>query len=73
VQSILRNRVREARGNAGLTQIALCELASIARQTLVVIERDNGYEPTAAVMGRLSDALGDPLLFWRETKEGTAA
>lgn len=69
MQTRLRNRVRAKRQEQGLTQRQLLERARIARQTLVVLERDNGYEPTAAVMGRLSDAMGDPDLFWREPIE----
>ncbi len=67
--SRLRNRVRTIRAERGLSQRELCRMASVSRQTLSVIERDDGYTPTAAVMGRLSDALGDTDLFWREEVE----
>jgi transcriptional regulator with XRE-family HTH domain len=68
VQTKLRNRVRAKRRERGLSQRQLVERASIARQTLVVLERDNGYEPTAAVMTALCDALGDTALFWWESE-----
>lgn len=61
-----RNRVRERREQAGLTQTELARRARVSRQTLSAIEKDDGYQPTAAVMGRLTDALADPRLFWRE-------
>jgi DNA-binding XRE family transcriptional regulator len=65
--SRLRNRVKSARVASGLSQRALAERASVSRQIIVLIERDDGYEPTTAVTGRLSDALGDMGLFWRES------
>ncbi len=71
MQTRLRNRVRQKRQERGLSQRGLVDRASIARQTLVVLERDNGYEPTAAVMTALCDALDDTALFWwdQETEE----
>jgi DNA-binding XRE family transcriptional regulator len=69
LQSILRNRLRETRRARGLSQRRLAKVAGVSRQIIVLIDRDDGYEPTAAVMGRLCDALGDMRLFWRERQE----
>lgn len=69
MQSRLRNRVRAVRIGRDLGHRELCRLAKVSHQTLTVIERDDGYEPTAAVMGRLCDALGATDLFWREEVE----
>lgn len=68
----LRNRVREARTAAGLTQEALARAAEISGQTLIDIERDAGHEPRASVQRRLCEALGDPALFWFERTESAA-
>lgn len=60
------NRLREARESAGLTQAALSEQATVSRATIILLERDTEYEPTAAVQRRLSTALGRTDLFWIE-------
>jgi len=60
------NRLREARQAAGLSQRELGALAGVSRPTVIGLERNDGYEPTAATMRKLSNALNDPGLFWRE-------
>lgn len=69
----LRNRVRAVRASRSITQADLAKAAQVSRQTLSDIEQDDGYEPIAAVMRRLSDALEDPELFWFEQADQQAA
>lgn len=69
MQTRIRNRVRALRGERQITQAELARMATVSRQTLSDIEQDDGYEPQAGVIRRLSDALGDPGLFWWERSD----
>lgn len=62
----LRNRVRAARLEMGLTQAALARRAGIARLTLRRIERDDGYVPWGTVMLAVATALKDAGTWWYE-------
>jgi transcriptional regulator with XRE-family HTH domain len=49
--------VRDARESAGMTVAALAERSGVSRAMIAKIERDEA-QPTAALLGRLSGALG---------------
>jgi transcriptional regulator with XRE-family HTH domain len=68
----LRNRVRAVRAALGLSQRDLAKLSGVSRVTLGAIERDDGYEPKASVMGRVCEVLGDAGLWWFEPSEEVA-
>jgi transcriptional regulator with XRE-family HTH domain len=68
-------RVRKARLDAGLTQIALSELVEIEQSHLSKIERD-AAEPRATVLGKIAIACrvtSDWLLFGNRKRRGLAA
>ncbi len=54
---MLRNRLRELRRRAGLTQQSLAERVGVTRQTIIAIER-GGYTPSVLLALRLSRVLG---------------
>lgn len=56
----LRNRVREAREAAGLTQAQLADLIGMSRKTVNTVE--NGvFVPSTVVALKLARALGEPV------------
>jgi putative molybdopterin biosynthesis protein len=63
----LRNRLRELRLRAGLSQQALADAAGVTRQTVAGIEA-GAYGPSASVALRLARALGRRVeeVFWLE-------
>lgn len=61
----MKNRVKLARIEQGLTQTELAELAGVTRQTIGLIEA-GGYNPTLNLCIELAKATGKTLdeLFW---------
>jgi putative transcriptional regulator len=61
----LKNRLKLARIEAGLTQAELAERAGVTRQTIGLIEA-GGYNPTLNLCIQLAQATGKTLdeLFW---------
>lgn len=68
----LRNRVRQAREDKGLSQYDLSRSTGLSRVTIRAVERDDGYEPNSTVMTMLCQALDDPDLFWWERQPAEA-
>ncbi|TPR22235.1 transcriptional regulator [Apilactobacillus timberlakei] len=64
------NRVREYREKQGLSQFALSQKISVARQTINLIE-NNKYNPSLNLCISLAKVLGTDLngLFWEEEDE----
>jgi len=73
-QGRLRNRLRERRTAAELTQAALAERVGVTRQTIIAIER-GGYVPSVALALLLATELSIAVerLFWLDHAEGEAA
>lgn len=71
----LRNRVREVRENLGISKSALARTANLSRQTIITLERDDGYRPTSEVMLTLCEVLGSDLgsLFWSDNESDAVA
>lgn len=63
----LKNRLKLARVEAGLTQAELAERAGVTRQTIGLIEA-GGYNPTLNLCIQLAQATGKTLdeLFWMQ-------
>ncbi len=63
----VRNKVRLARVECGLTQQELADRIGVTRQTIGLIEGDR-YNPTIILCLRLAQTLGKSLdqLFWFE-------
>ncbi len=61
----VENRVRDIRTDLDMTQEQLAELVSVARQSIISIEKGR-FIPTIETALRLSAALGVPVerLFW---------
>ncbi|HST36998.1 MAG TPA: helix-turn-helix transcriptional regulator [Allosphingosinicella sp.] len=56
----LRNRLRDLRGERGLTQAALAELVGVSRKTINTVE--NGvFVPSTLLALKLARALGVPV------------
>lgn len=53
----MKNRIKELRQAAGLSQLRLAEITGVTRQTINAIE-NNKYDPTLALAFALGDALG---------------
>ena len=70
----LRNRLREVRQAAELTQASLAERTGITRQTIIAIER-GGYVPSLALALALARELSTPVdeLFWLGRAKGEEA
>ena len=61
----LGNRLKERRGELGLTQAELAELCFVTRKTINTVE--NGvFVPSTVLALKLSQALSEPVerLFW---------
>jgi len=63
----LRNRLKDARAEAGLTQAQLAELVGVTRKTINTIE-NAVFTPSATLAIKLAQALGLSVeqLFWIE-------
>ena len=63
----LRNRLKDARAEAGLTQAQLAELVGVTRKTINTIE-NAVFTPSATLAIKLAQALGLSVeqLFWTE-------
>ncbi len=57
----LHNRIKEARNRKGLTQTELGALIGVAKTTIAGYERQ--YEPSAAQLGAIADALDVDVTF----------
>lgn len=57
----LHNRIKEARNRKGLTQTELGDLIGVAKTTIAGYERQ--YEPSAAQLGAIADALDVDVTF----------
>lgn len=70
-EPVLKNRLKEARTEAGLTQAELAERVSVSRKTVNTVE--NGvFVPSTILALRLSKALGMKVeeLFYLDGKGG---
>jgi putative transcriptional regulator len=70
-EPVLKNRLKEARAEAGLTQAELAERISVSRKTINTVE--NGvFVPSTILALRLSKALGMKVeeLFYLDGKGG---
>ena len=63
----MKNRVRELRTEAGMTQQQLADLVGVSRQTINAIEKGD-YNPTIRLCIAICRALNRTLdeLFWEE-------
>ncbi|WP_324824605.1 helix-turn-helix transcriptional regulator [Sinanaerobacter sp. ZZT-01] len=66
----LKNRVKELRGETGLTQGALAQLVGVTRQTIISLEKGS-YVPSLLLAMRLSEELNTPIenIFFKENVE----
>ena len=64
---IVKNSVRQSRGEAKLTQEELADMVGVTRQTVGLIEKEK-YNPTIALCLKISQALNKSIaqLFWLE-------
>ena len=64
---IVKNSVRQSRGEAKLTQEELAEMVGVTRQTIGLIEKEK-YNPTIALCLKMSRVLNKSIdqLFWLE-------
>lgn len=53
----MTNRIRELRESKGMTQADLADLADVARQTILAIEKGR-YDPSLSLAFRIADILG---------------
>ena len=72
LSSSLASTVRSAREARGMTVTALAETSGVSRAMIAKVERD-GVQPTAALLGRLSGALGLTLTELVARAEGGSA
>lgn len=56
----MKNRIRELRESAGLTQQDLATKLGVTRQTVLAIENDK-YNPTLALAFKLALVFGRPI------------
>jgi len=63
----LGNRIKELRGELGLTQAELAERVGVTRKTVNTVE-NNVFTPSALLAIKLAQALNVPVeqLFWIE-------
>ncbi|MCG8502746.1 MAG: helix-turn-helix transcriptional regulator [Firmicutes bacterium] len=64
---IVKNSVRQSRGEAKLTQEELADMVGVTRQTVGLIEKEK-YNPTIALCLKMSRVLNKSIdqLFWLE-------
>ena len=64
---IVKNSVRQSRGEAKLTQEELADMVGVTRQTIGLIEKEK-YNPTIALCLKMSRVLNKSIdqLFWLE-------
>ena len=74
IDTLLARRVRELRKRQGLSLDGLAQLSGVSRSMISLIEREE-TSPTAAVLNKLADALGVPLvsLFAEEPDDAPAS
>jgi putative transcriptional regulator len=67
----LRNRLREIRLNAGLTQESLADKVGVTRQTIIAVEKAK-FVPSVKLALELASALNTSLekVFWLENSRG---
>lgn len=67
----LRNRLKEARLQKGLTQESLANAVGVTRQTIIAVEKEK-FVPSVKLALELASALGAPLddMFWLEDNNG---
>ncbi len=67
----LFNRLKEIRGQLGLTQEQLAGMVSVTRQTIIAIEKEK-FVPSVKLALELARALDTPLekIFWLENSQG---
>jgi len=56
----IRNRVRDLRASAGMTQQQLADLIDLTRQTVIAIEGDK-YSPSLETAFRIANVFAVPL------------
>ena len=64
---IVKNSVRQSRGQVKLTQEELADVVGVTRQTIGLIEKEK-YNPTIALCLKISHVLNKSIdqLFWLE-------
>ncbi len=67
---IVKNNVRQSRGEVNLTQEQLADMVGVTRQTIGLIEKEK-YNPTIALCLKISQVLNKSIdqLFWLEENE----
>ena len=67
----LFNRLKEIRGQLGLTQEQLAGMVGVTRQTIIAIEKEK-FVPSVKLALELARALDTPLekIFWLENSQG---
>ncbi len=67
---IVKNNVRQSRGEVNLTQEQLADMVGVTRQTIGLIEKQK-YNPTIALCLKISQVLNKSIdqLFWLEENE----
>ena len=67
---IVKNSVRQSRGEVKLTQEELADEVGVTRQTIGLIEKEK-YNPTIALCLKMSQVLNKSIdqLFWLEEDE----
>ncbi|MDZ7627356.1 MAG: helix-turn-helix transcriptional regulator [Parvularculaceae bacterium] len=56
----MKNRLRELREGAAMTQSELASLADVSRQTIIAVEKSH-FDPSLRLAYRLSDILKRPV------------
>ena len=56
----MKTRMRELRGERGLSQEALAEAVDVTRQTILFLEKGR-YNPSLRLAWRISAVLGSPI------------
>ena len=67
---IVKNNVRQSRGEVNLTQEQLADMVGVTRQTIGLIEKEK-YNPTIVLCLKISQVLNKSIdqLFWLEENE----
>ncbi len=67
----LFNKLKEIRGQLGLTQEQLAGMVGVTRQTIIAIEKEK-FVPSVKLALELARALDTPLekIFWLENSQG---
>jgi putative transcriptional regulator len=70
---VVRNRLKEARLEKGLTQESLASTVGVTRQTVIAVEKGR-FVPSVKLALEFAWALGIPIveIFWLDADKGAA-